>query len=64
MTGEALTGDELTFWLETAFQNGVEVSMQQSRLVAPEETPYIHKYEAIATLQSLNNTPHPYHFIV
>lgn len=35
---------ELQFWLETDFQNKIEVSLQKSRAGAPEETPYVHKY--------------------
>lgn len=51
------------FWLETAFQNTVEVALQLSRSAAPEETPFIHKYEAIKLLSSLLETESRYHFI-
>lgn len=59
----ANTADEHLFWLQTAFQNAVEVSLQLSRSPAPEETPFVHKYEAIETLKALLDTPCRYHFI-
>ena len=52
------------FWLRTQFQNIIEVSLQLNNNPAPEETPYIYKYEAIEKLKKLlaNNTP--FNFIV
>lgn len=59
----ANTAEEVGFWLHTVFQNAVEVSLQLSRSPAPEETPFVHKYEAIETLKELLGTPCRYHFI-
>jgi tetratricopeptide (TPR) repeat protein len=55
---------DLSFWLATTFQNRIEVGLQLSASPAPEETPYIHKYQAITTLKTLLERSHPYHFIV
>jgi hypothetical protein len=41
----------------------VEVSLQLSRSAAPEETPFVHKYEAIEMLKELLKTECRYHFI-
>lgn len=43
----------LEFWLRTEFQNGIEVSLQLNSNPAPEETPYVYKYEAISKLKQL-----------
>lgn len=51
------------FWLQTHFQNTVEVALQLSRSPAPEETPFVHKYEAIEMLKGLLGTTCRYHFI-
>lgn len=55
--------EDRIFWLETAFQNTVEVALQLSRSGAPEETPYVHKYEAIKLLNALLLNETRYHFI-
>jgi hypothetical protein len=51
------------FWLQTHFQNTVEVALQLSRSPAPEETPFVHKYEAIEMLKGLLGTTCRYQFI-
>jgi hypothetical protein len=51
------------FWLQTHFQNTVEVALQLSRSPAPEETPFVHKYEAIEMLKGLLATTCRYQFI-
>ena len=56
--------EEIKFWLETTFQNTIEVCLQLSSSSAPEETPFIHKYEAIEKLKSLLDVNHPLNFIV
>ena len=48
----------------TTFQNIIEVSLQLSNNPAPEETPYVYKYEAINKLKTLLEKQHAYHFIV
>lgn len=55
---------ELKFWLETIFQNGIEVSLQLSKKPAPEEKPFDNKYLAINKLKKLLEKEHPYNFIV
>lgn len=54
----------LRFWLSTTFQNTIEVSQHLSKLEAPEETPYVHKYTAIKALKTLLEREHTFHFIV
>lgn len=49
--------------METIFQNSIEVSLQLSRSPAPEETPFLHKYEAINILNNLLKQNCKYHFI-
>jgi hypothetical protein len=56
--------EELAHWLETVFQNKIEVSLQLSHSNAPEETPFVHKYEAIEHLKTLLDIDHPCLFIV
>jgi hypothetical protein len=51
------------FWLQTRYQNTVEVALQLSRSPAPEETPFVHKYEAIEMLKGLLGRTCRYHFI-
>lgn len=59
-----LSKEDLIFWLETVFQNKIEVSLQLARSSAPEETPFVHKYEAIEILKPLLEVEHSYKFIV
>lgn len=54
---------EHIFWLETTFQNTIEVALQLSRSAAPEETPFVHKYEAIKLLNAMLEEKSRYHFI-
>jgi hypothetical protein len=59
-----LSKEDLIFWLETVFQNKIEVSLQLARSSAPEETPFVHKYEAIELLKKLLDNQFAFKFIV
>ena len=58
------TDPETKFWLRTHFQNIIEVSLQLNNNPAPEETPYVYKYEAITKLKKLLANDTPFNFIV
>ena len=57
------TDPETEFWLRTQFQNIIEVTLQLNNNPAPEETPYVYKYEAITKLKQLISKENPFNFI-
>ena len=58
-----MEGEELIYWYQTTFQNTIEANLQLSKSSAPEDTPFVHKYQAIEHLKTLLEVKHPYNFI-